>query len=283
MTKREQALIDCIDAELYLKKVYSKRKKFSHYEGKIEADYRDELDEKAIHKILADKNPQDAFYEYIDDCFIDSEGYEIKFIRENIKRKISNYTTRTIDEDFIDEWIFDHIFINYPYDHYLKQEIAINICTEFYNEGNTDFTCNSKYLDGHLYQPKLPKGSITWLVHSQGYTMKDLYDEKNESPFLMSVREELENMTYSMALLTFFVKYELEDLLIMRKPSKSMHILKSTHCGLYNPWHGCTSVLGIKLEKDIHIPVKNIYSFGTDGTLGYSIQEICGMDESFWQ
>ena len=294
MKTLHEAMIECIDKEFYLTKVKKENGDFYYYETELYTDYRDELDHTHIKKILDSDNPMDEFNELISESYFESECYERDYMVDEVMKKIHEYyelddLQENVElEDEVREWIEDYVNISLPYDKFLRQDIKLNLCTDFYNESNTDFTCNSFYLDGIPYQKKLPKGSITWLVNSQGYKMDELYNDyygtkKSDSKFIQSVSEELDNSTYSMQLLTFFIRMELGDFIEWKTKKSDFVIQKNINCGLYNPWNGSCGMLEIKLEKDIKIPYKNIYSLDYDGSLGYGVDEICGLVDEFWQ
>jgi hypothetical protein len=175
------------------------------------------------------------------------------------------------------EFSLNYISLNLKYNP-MEQEICINVTTDFYAESNYDFTKNGYSTE----TGKLKKGSMLWLLHSQGYTVADLYNEekRNNSIFLKSLQEEIENVSSDMNILTFFIKVSLKD--YFSRKNGSVHISKNTNCGLYDPWSGAGSVLGIKLERSLTIPKKHVFDYGIDGNLGYSVNRIYGASEDFW-
>ena len=300
--KLEKELIDFIDHEFYLKKEVTENG-FTYFHGEYYADYREELDEKTIQKIIDSDNPMDKFYSEIDELYelyeYNDTRYEyhsevVKKIRENFD--FDEYLEDIQDsvdlDSYIDEFVCERVSFSPDYNHFLRNaSVNMNLCTDFYNESNIDFTANSLHLNGIQYRKTLEKGSITWLVKSQGYTMKQFYDyhfnnnNPTDSKFLRSLKEELLNATYSMNLLTFFVKVDLSDILNnnLYDSKGYYHIDKSINCGLYNPWNGSGGCLDIKLEKDIKIHKKNIHSFSYDGALGYGVEATFGVWGGLWQ
>lgn len=258
------------------------------YRTEIYLDYREkELPESLLNRILSAKNPQDAFYEELFEIFMESEMYEYDYFVDQFMEYFDG-TQEEVDKDEVVEYLYDIVHFDIPFKTFLQQDVNINIAFDFYNESNTDFTCNSFYLNGIQYVEKLEKGSITWLVNSQGYTMKEFYDvfhgkKKTDSKFLNSLVDELEMNTYSMSLLTICTQMELGDVLDWYEKKTPLSFDTSSNIGLYNPWQGCGGMFEIALEKPITVQPKNIYSLATDGALGYSIREIYGTDSSFWR
>ena len=67
-----------------------------------------------------------------------------------------------------------------------------------------------------------------------------------------------------------------------KEATSEITLAKETACGLYDTWNGAGSMLEIKLEKDVVLPLKYIDSASPDGCRGYSISSIYGVCGSFW-
>lgn len=285
------------------------------YIGEIYADYRDGLEKSTIKEIFEAKNPKDKFYEMMDDWYIDSEfDYKDEVIKE-----IENYFDDDIIEyeekyefieDEIRDWVRDHVYFNCPYDHYLKQDVAVDIIVDTGDE-NYDYTLNCVYphYNGIYGETMDNQASLAWLTKQQGYTKtqlnKALRDaEYGESKYLKSVREEINNCTTHMNALTFFIEMSLGELLdlhekisddntndnkegyrtVQKRNGKGYIILdKSVNCGLYDNWNGAGSILELELDKDVKLPLKYISSALPDGCRGYGVDDIYGMCMSFWR
>ena len=138
---------DIIDTHTYLRLDSD-----GHYYGEIYADYRDEFDEAIIVKMFKADNPRDMFYEQLDffDCEWDYRDEVIKTIKARF-----NDDDDSLDydehEDFIRDWITENVYFNHPYDHYLNQDVYIDIIVDT-GDANYDFTKNELF--GCNYSPQ---------------------------------------------------------------------------------------------------------------------------------
>lgn len=123
---------------------------------------------------------------------------------------------------------------------------------------------------------------------------------KCDSPLLKSIYVETANCASHMNALVFLVKMTLEQYFNLRdaidkeKPRNESYCLnertgrgylvlsKDTTCGLYDSWNGSGSVLEIKLEHDVRLPFRCLYSAQHDGCRGYGIGEIYGCSSELW-
>lgn len=286
----------------------------------IYCDYCYSLRESTIAGLMEDADPYAAFLELLDEWGI---NYKDTCIYETIREVCSNLSMeeQEIWEEEYDEiidWFFDHIFYYYP-GSFFNQEVKVNIMLDTGN-GNYDFTkdsiLNSWY--GLCENGEFPdESSILWLAKQQGKEKEvreaclncfredgDYVDREVDSdPFVESVIQELENLTSHMATLTFLVSMKLFDLFALkeavvkeeklndfydasqRKGTGYIVVSKDTMCGLFDPWLGGGSVLEIKLDKDVVIPVKYIWRFEVEGTkskYGYTVNEVYGLVGSAW-
>ncbi len=297
--------------------IYLKQDDQGRYYDEIYADYRDEMDYHTAIKILNSKHPMDTFYEKINDWYMDTEterDYQDdieKSIRSTLEENIDVYPNGLTDEqeEFLGDWVRENIYFNYPKDHYLKQEFYTNIMIDT-GDGNYDFTLNAHYpcyYGGRKGEAMDDKASLVWLAKQQGYTKGQLRkaldegDASNPRGFLESCRVELANMTSHMQILTFLVRMDLKTLIkinrLLRLREKDGHqydttkypdcgyivLDKSTMCGLFDPWQGGGSVLEIRLEKDVKIPIKFIRSCLPDGGDGYGIDDVYRLVGSCWR
>jgi len=254
----------------------------------IYADYRDELPEKDIQKILEAKNPSDAFYEIIDDYYIDyDDSYDVKSIREDLD----------LDEDFveeaineIDDIIRDEFPIELPYNHYLKAEVPVDI---FLREGE-DTVSEVITFDDEGKAIDVPR-SVVWLLERQGYSVEEFLNYYNsledfdrgtgktnydKNSFFGSIAQELDNFTGgSLVQLVFLGSINLEDYI---KGFEYIHIPKDAICGLVDTYSGAGSVLEINLEKPINLPKDEIRIYHKDG-YRYNIDEIYGLSSGAWK
>jgi len=282
------------------------------YRGEIYADYRDNLDNPMIEKIFEASNANEAFFELINEGFFDVESQYQDDVINTIKKHFDDGETFKFRQhkNRITEWVYENVYFTYPYDHYLSQNVCVNVLVDV-GDGNYDYTLNELF--GCNYSKKGLDGrdesSLVWLMKQQGYTMEAITDfvesgNTQGSKFLESVYQECANTNSCMNVLAFFVNIPLRQALDLHskinvtqskkdgdKPNDSSNLgvicdevilSKKTSCGLYNPWQGSGSVLEIELEKDVVLPLRYIDSAMPDGCRGYSVDGIYGLVSSFW-
>jgi len=191
-----------------------------YFFGEIYADYRDEFDNYTIKKIFNADNARDMFYELLDfdDCEWDYRSELIETIKKHF-----NENDETFDfdehEDFIRDWVNENVYFNYPYDHYLNQDVYIDIIVDA-GDGNYDYTKNELF--GCNYSEKgledREKSSLVWLMRQQGYgadDIKEFVENENTqgSKLLVSIYQECINTSTCMNALAFFVKLPLREAL----------------------------------------------------------------------
>ena len=306
-----KGICNIIDVKTYLRKDEGGR-----FYGELYADYRNELEESTIRKIFEDDKPREKFYEIMNSSFLNSDGYEhqevIEIIRKHFDDEISDEEDKNFfneHEDFIRNWAHENIYFNYPYDHYLNQDVHLDLILDC-GDGNYDYTLNELF--GCNYSQRGYEGkehsSLVWLMKQQGYSIEQIIDfiENNNnhgSKFLESVRQECMNTSTCINALTFLVKVSLREALELNELVNSIRftekgyeknreeqearqgcivINKETSCGLYDAWSGAGSVLEIEPEKDIEIPLKFVDSILPDGCRGYSVRNIYGVCGSLW-
>ena len=161
----------------------------------IYADYRDDIPENCLKKISEAENPRDTFHDCVMDAYESCEhddSYEMlqQICRnEMIAEAINQGET---SEDEIREYLWDHHYVQLPYDHFLKQDIAVDILLDTGN-ANYDFTLNQPFASwGGQGDKTIDECSaILWLSRQQGYSKRQLtnalkHGEFQESKFLKS-------------------------------------------------------------------------------------------------
>jgi hypothetical protein len=282
--------------------------------GEIYADYRDEFSDENISDILKSNCPQERFNEIMFDSYFDYE-WELKsdVIQFVINELEDNEEIRCAEiTDLIQAYCDEHIYFNYPYQHYLDQEVCIDILVDT-GDLNFDYTLNSVYphYNSNIEDEIDERASLVWLSSQQGYNKEQLEKALKEemysgSKFLKSVREEVLNASTSMNCLTFLAKMTLRDAIKLQERIKEdkklksdgswydpknrlgtdfITIDKSVECGLFDTWNGGGSMLEIVLEKDIQLPLKYIDSIEVDScsTRGYGVADVYGLDSSPWR
>lgn len=157
------------------------------FETEIYADYDNEIEDSTIAEILESEHPMEAFNEKMNEWYLDSEWDIIDKIHEECKNEeslILQYEKMqeqlgkelTMDfEDYLRDSINELVSVNYPYDHYLKQEVCVDIVVDS-GDATYDFTCNNilnYYGEGKCEIDK--NSSIAWLCEQQG--KKELFEK----------------------------------------------------------------------------------------------------------
>lgn len=271
-------------------------------------DYRDKFPKETIHEILYADNPDEYFCEMVSKWDFDSDdwAYETKFFDG-----LSEFCKENgIDIEEAKEVVEDNFYWTYP-DNFLNPEFnaVIQIDT---GDGNYDFTLHNilNYYKNHGYCNGLEKlAGLHWLAKQQGrlrllnkaIRKADGYSGGDcpESPFVESSITELENLCTQMGAVTFLVKMHLQDainiLQALREhkddfdpyhpldtkasPFGYITLSKDTETGIFDSWQGSGSLMEIRLEKDVKIPIHLIASIDTDK----KIQEVYGMNEECWR
>ena len=299
----ETNILDILEEEC------SKDKETGLFYTEIYGDYNDEFSNKDILNICKAKDPRESFDEKIMAMY---EDYEFELQTEILDKILEHETiaaameAKEITENDVRDYLYDHHYTKLPYDHYLNQDICVDIIL---NTGdlNTDFTINQPFAswDGREGTVIDDDAAILWLARQQGYKKsvltRAIRDQKfRESKFLASMHREIANVSSHMNAVTFMVQMTLKQWLELHEAiekEKSLNdryyprqskgrgfllIDKSASCGLYSPWQGAGGCLEIELEKDVKLPFRYIDSIYPDGGRGYSIFEIYGMCSSAW-
>ena len=136
------------------------------------------------------------------------------------------------------------------------------------------------------------------------------YEPIPDDKFVKSCIQEWENLSSHMGTLTFCVTMPLFDFFELKRRVNgerdrrrddrgyavstetdlqietvdSIVIDKRVMCGLFSPWGGGGSVLDVKCEKDVRIPLSILFDVSMDGekTFGYDVNEVYGMCSDAW-
>jgi hypothetical protein len=241
------------------------------------------------------ENPRDEIIGCITDGYFEMEMEAYNEIEQVIKSELDD-VVYVQNEDFIRDWIRDNISIEYPYDHFLNQDVYLDIIVDS-GDANYEFVLNNLF---NFYRnDDEPIGgnaesSLLWLMRQQGYTNEVITEfvvnwNSQGSRFLESIKEESQNTSSWMNTLAFFVRVTLCDALDLHEKLQSPEgkqgfiiIDNNATCGLYDPWQGAGGLLQIQLERDVELPLKLIDSALPDGCRGYSVTAIYGADGSLW-
>lgn len=311
MNDTEKSVIDTVIRLIEKNSFLIYDKEQDQIKADIYADYHDEASDKTIIAWCQSKNPMEAFweslYEWYQQAIWDLEDETISSVENNWDSRVHSYEDNA---EYIADWIREHLCIELPEDHYLNQEVCVDIIVDTGDE-NYDYVLNDVYphYDGR-YEDTIPEeASILWLARQQGYNKRQLNAAMKKSVFadsklLKSLRCEVINCHSHMNALTFFVKMTVKELFALqeaisdnakndiedggyktvdqRKGKRKLTLSKDTACGLYDTWSGGGSLLEIELEKDVDLPLKFISTALPDGGRGWSAANVYGMCSSFW-
>lgn len=177
----------------------------------------------------------------------------------------------SLNYEFARQYVIDKYSIDIPYDHYLEQPIAVNIIIGTDAESNLDFGSIYGMKDGLLkdlpLDPKTTDNGLTWLLEQQGYTFQDFqtacndllhfdFDEheRKHGAFMSSLVDELNNFTNSMGAVTVLASMSLYEFVQMQEPGATVIVPENAAVGLFSPWAGGGSAMGIVLDKPLAIP-----------------------------
>lgn len=291
-------------------------------DGAIEVycDYRDELGDETIKKIMRSDNPREAFES---EMFDFDDWWHYDRLKEEVEEKLTEDEKELFlnNKTEMTDYIYETYSFYLPHEHFNKS-VKVNIMLDTGNL-NYDFTCdNVLNWDGQHSKGEFDKNSsMLWLAKQQGKATllkkcckesmrkweldEQEYKETTEctDKFVISAMQELANLSSHMGVMTFLVEMSLFDLFELkeamqkekelndsyyldeRKGTGYIVLDKSTMCGLFNTWNGGGSVLEIDCEKDIKIPIRCIWDAVVDGTkiYGYDVNEVYGLTGSAWQ
>lgn len=280
------------------------KKADGNYHFEIDVDYRDEIEDSIAQEILDNVSPRDTLIERLWDWYQTDEWDIIDNLVDDFMVKIDPRLLEDaniiedgdLDDDMIREEFMDIIYIDYPEDWALGQEFCFNIIVSNGDE-NYDFWLNEQIIDedGKIDE-NAEKAGLVWLAKQQGYTFEELIefmkDEEyvNSNKFISSLVAEIFS-GYGCEALTFCVKMTLGQAINLKEkmkssPNGSIVLNKNVTCGLFDPWQGGGSVLDIACEKDIEIPLENIWKLYIDERRSNrydSIHNVYGTDSSLWR
>ena len=123
--------------------------------------------------------------------------------------------------------------------------------------------------------------AIAFLVQSQGYELEDLYNKEKveNSKFLKSLQSEIQENYEGGTIVFSKIGVDLEEVLSLQNSKENIIIPKDGLCiGIHNVVDGSSSMLDIKLEKDIILNRENVKVMSDFGeSEGYLVQEVNGM------
>lgn len=258
------------------------------------ADYRDELSEEDVFKIVESSDPYAEFYSIIDDAYWDSSSYYLKDIKNEFDSwcESHDYDCSSDDLDAEDIYIDEFIDIYPDYDHFLDQEVNCRLIIDN-GDANYDFTHNPNQDNNFTIEDD---AGIIWLGQQMGYSvemMQDALDKginKDLSPiddtvevrldqFLESLVHEAAN-AWGIVALTFLCKMSVGELLKFKADHSAVTVeLNGMNCGFFDEWNGGGSLFGLECpKKSVTIPYDKIYRLIPDiNKYGYSVNDVYGL------
>lgn len=275
-TKWENQLREILEKHAYLEK------NGHGYIGEVYVDYREQLPFQSIIDISMASSPRDRFFE----CFeaINIEEHELIYLFRLIRDKWPCKDDYYINEDSIIDWVHENVCFRFPYDHFLKQSVCVDVVVDT-GDGNYDFTLNNFISYNADPNEKVDKkSSVLWLAEQQGYSehqLNSLGQFDTDSRFIETIYSELVNVTSHMNALTFLFKTSLGEFINYKENPRDLCIPINTRCGLYDPWNGAGSLFEVELEKPVRIP-KEFVRMYIDGAYGYGVGRVYGVHDCFW-
>lgn len=251
------------------------------------ASYDDRIGNEELSGIAEKDDPEQEFDETVMQLWDDAAEYCIREAAENMLPELDG-----ADLQDVMDMIRENTEVEYPFDHYRRQEYNVPVMLDT-GDMNYDFTLN----DIAPWSEPDERASIVWLVKQQGHTVDELKAVMEGSlpdsvAFISGVQQEIENCTSSMSTLTFLVRMTAGDIIRINKEMKKespegyVRLKRTTACGLFAPWTGAGSTLGIELEKDVVVPVADIWSCAPDIPKGrgwwYGVDETYGLTGKTW-
>ena len=281
---------------------------FSEYDGyqfymEAPASYNDQLDNADIAKIIENEDPEEEFYDFLDNVWSGAVEDEYYSLESSIEKDLQKAGINADNlRDKIDEYVREKLTINPPYSYYKAQMVNVTIIMDT-GDANYDYSINKP--------PFVEKSGLAWLASTQGYSLTDMNnamdqdDNSIQSAFIRSVKTEIAECPSDIPAVTFLVKMSFGDLLELNRRIKgreqngviydatkrpdcgTFHIGKETMTGLFDFVTGGGSLLEIKLEKDIDIPIKFIRSATPDVNncqgIRWCVGDVYGMCGSAWK
>lgn len=277
-------------------------------------DYRDNLDEQLplLQECFEAKN-FDKLYEFIYDCYLNAENFEVSNLIEELKNDIESkfdiedaqYLLDEYEDEIRDE-IYNRDKSNLVQD-LLNNTSSIPLRVTMYS----NYDCiNSHYFEtsggGYSYKESYFGAMVDALKLNPAKVKKMLIAndvkcfgsfpnlKQREGKEYVSYEhfwQELQNSCCGANLLTFVCTLNASDILTLEDSVNKIKIPKGNNCGLFSSMQGGGSIIGMELQRDLILDLskhgKTKYdSYGIEidcrGGSGYSIDEAYGVTSSFW-
>lgn len=274
----------------YLSKVFPnpEHRVLTHY-----WDRDDSFSSKELESIMnsAIENESDNFEYEADDYLVFDDNVYANVICNDIDNIINDFyiqnkhadEIRELDEsnyisllDIFDDMISYDINAAQLLDHSRFEDLTLHFPED---ESITDTSIYDNFIKifdtpKFLEVPRVT--TLDWLLNTQDYTREDLQseDKRNKSVFLRTLYKELFDYISSDAI-TYFHLIALPEsndfnAILNLATKREVIIKKNTPFGLFDPFNGSGSGLGIELENDILINEKTLKDYDIYLTYSYS-------------
>lgn len=240
-------------------------------------DYRDELQSSTMEEIFEYAKEYKMSLEYsvhdwLDENFcLDNSNVDFYKHLSEFKEKYPEYYDEIVD---IEGELMDKFYDSFDFDYGIEQLLSNSrpedLTLYFGSDWDDDYLENSIFQDIDPYEndeitdeflSECENTMIGWLVKSQGYQVKDIFDseKRKNSKFLKSVFEELYDYIDGldgMQLVAIPDSTDWKAIYKLYSENKGVILKSGTYFGLFNSVHGSGSGLGIETEKDILIDEK---------------------------
>lgn len=274
-----------------------------------------------VSSLTFDEYMYDAITDFKAEEIFDCESEVIAEIIDFIKEKAPDNIKRTyamlLEDGFNTMDLLNFVGYegyNIDWHDYLMNKYDVNLMFATDKEKNFDMCSISDMtqdignfnIDNLHDFKEICDNALTYLIHSQGYTLNDFYNasydedsELRQSKFLKSLIEEVYELSYCMNELTILVsinKDNIDDFAnSLVDDTKDFVITKDDNngydsftIGLFNEWQGAGSVFDICLEKDLHIPTTMLRNWQMENVNdrelnnGYTVDTVYGFQEYVW-
>lgn len=282
-------------------------------------DYRDELDASILKEVVDNYKekgyvtPKDYLWDKLLELNFDYDNYMFNEIRKEIQGCDNENIVKYFNEygDLYEDAIevgYNGIDVNL--DTLLdKSEFCVNVMFATNTERNYDmgsivnaFGCWRKpYFDYLLNNVDDLDNALTYLIHQQGHSVKEVYECLLNNPIGFGCRDKLDfaksvvndivnNSSDALSELTALIKLDgnefFELLEAVEKEEKYLTFRTDTEIGIFNEWSGCGGLLEIQLDKPFVVPasmVRNVQIEGAKDNFGCTVYEVYGLIGSCWK
>ena len=256
------------------------------------ASYDDELDRKDINTILDADDPNIEFAGKIEDAYIGEYSRTVESLENEVKDAVQMELGGVDDiDDIVSDSVAENIIFQYPFEHYLNQEVRVPIMLDTGDAGY-DYTLNRLMAPDaeHPSHWMHEHSSALWLAKQQGYTEAQLVEalqtentDDIKDEFLRDLCVEMDSVVNRVGQLVFLTKLTVKELLALNmamKTGEGSITITDPYCGLFDKVNGAGG-MDLSVSKPVEIPVKFIQSAKVDVPHDISTVWNYGIQETF--